>query len=432
MFFAILKQVVLPGLVFTAIFAPMILLYNFSVFLYRFAATFISPFNKKAKKAVTDRKTSLVKLREQLNSNSAPIIWFHAASLGEFEQGLPVMEQVKKHFPNHKLLVTFFSPSGYDHRKNHPVCDFTSYLPWDSRKNAHDFIEMVNPKAVVFIKYEYWYHHLNMTSKSGIPLVSISALFTPKHIFFKPHGGLHRKMLRFFNHTFVQNESSKSLLKNIGIQNVSVSGDTRFDRVLKTMASPEKQTAIEQFIDNREVFVVGSAWTEDMEVLAPFINQNAQKIKVIIAPHLVEDGHVSKIESYLNDRAIRYTEFDQYSGENILILNTIGMLSNTYQYGDFAYIGGAFGDGLHNILEAVAFGLPVVYGNKGLEKFPESIELQTKGGGFSIHNATEASDILNKLLNDKVYRKEASAICKIYVQAKAGATDIIMNYLRTI
>ncbi|WP_422354691.1 3-deoxy-D-manno-octulosonic acid transferase [Roseivirga pacifica] len=410
----------------------MMLLYNLSIFLYRLLAIVASPFNAKAKKAVEDRKASIQALQTKLENNQSPIIWFHAASLGEFEQGLPVMEQVKAAFPEHKLLVTFFSPSGFDHRKNHPVADFTSYLPWDTSRNARAFVKMVNPKKVVFIKYEYWYHHLKTINNLGIPLVSISALFTEKHIFFKPYGGLYRQMLRFFEHTFVQNESSEALLQGIGIKNVSVSGDTRFDRVQQTIANPAKQSQIETFLAGKPAFIVGSAWPEDMEVLATFINEHSKDIKVIIAPHLVDDAHVAKIEGYLKDQAVRYTEFDKFTNEHVLILNTIGMLSNTYQYGSFAYIGGAFGDGLHNILEAVAFGLPVVYGNKGLEKFPESIELQEKGGGFSIETAEQAQAILNRLLNENEFRNTASATCKQYVNEKAGATNIIMDYLRAI
>ncbi len=410
----------------------MILIYNLGVRLYFLLISVSALFNKKARQFTSGRKGVFDKLKAFSESSHSPIVWFHAASLGEFEQGLPVIEAYKAAFPEEQILVTFFSPSGYELRKDHPVADFTSYLPVDTRANAKKFVEIVKPSKVFFIKYEYWFHHLKAIHQDGIPLFSISALFTEKHIFFKPYGGFHREILSFFDHTFVQNQSSLDLLQSIGIQNASISGDTRFDRVSQTIEKPNDYPEIEAFKGTNKVFIMGSAWPSDMQMIADFINNTSSRTKFIIAPHLVDDSNVKKISIGLQKQIHRYSQGKQIPEQTeVLILDTIGMLSSVYQYGDFAYIGGAFGDGLHNILEAVAFGLPVVYGNKGLEKFPESIELESLGGGFSISNASQASEVLNRLNNNEDFRRNASQVCKDYISTNKGATDRIMKYLKS-
>lgn len=407
----------------------MIVLYNLGIRLYWALINLAVPFKAKAMLFVKGRKGVFEQAQKFRKNNKGKLAWFHAASLGEFEQGLPVMEAFRKEFPEYKIVVSFFSPSGFKYKKDHPIADFTCYLPIDTKSNASRFVNTLNPDVVFFIKYEYWFYYLRELKKRSIPLFSISALFTPDHIFFKPYGGFHRRMLKFFDHTFVQNSSSQSLLDNIGIEDCSVSGDTRFDRVSQTVSQPQKLDEIQMFASNSVTLVVGSAWPEDMEVVADFINEKAGEIKVIIAPHLIDDAHVQKITSYLKVPFKLYSERKIEPEDSVLILNTIGMLSSTYQYADFAYIGGAFGDGLHNILEAVAFGLPVVFGNEGLEKFPESGELMGLGGAFSVDSKTAANTALNHLLNSEL-RKKASDICLEYIENNKGATEKIMLYLR--
>ncbi len=408
----------------------MLVFYNLGIRCYYFLIKLASLFDTKAKRFVGGREGLLSKIENSITEN-APVAWFHAASLGEFEQGLPVMEAYRALFPAHKVLVTFFSPSGYEERKSHPIADWVFYLPIDSKRNAKRFLDIVNPKSVFFIKYEYWFHYLNEISQRNIPLYSISALFTQDHIFFKSHGAFHRRMLHFFDHTFVQNESSLQLLNDIGVEKASISGDTRFDRVLKTIDQPNHYPDIETFKGDDLLMVIGSAWSSDMQMLSEFINASSQDLKFIIAPHLIDDLNVKKVISGLEVKTHRYSSVDEIPNTaKVLILDTMGMLSSVYQYGDFAYIGGAFGDGLHNILEAVAFGLPVVFGDKGLEKFPESLALQRLGGAFSIKSEIEASTILKKLTTDDSFRRLASDICRQYVLDNAGATDHIISYLK--
>ena len=335
------------------------------------------------------------------------------------------MEALKLQYPSYALAISFFSPSGYERRKKHPIADFVCYLPLDKKKNAQLFLDSLKPKAAFFIKYEFWFHYLNEAGKRDIPVYSVSARFTPKHIFFKSGARFQRSILHLVKHFFVQTENSQQLLRDIGIQASTVSGDTRFDRVKQTVSQPESFEAIKHFKGSSKLLIVGSAWDSDMEVLAEFINAS-ENLKVIIAPHEVDEKHVSLITKYLKKPFDVYTETEDYTSE-VLILNTVGMLSHIYRYGDFAYIGGAMGPGLHNILEAVAFGLPVVFGNKGLDKFPESMALAERKGASIVSNATEASLALNEYMNTEK-REAASKICLDYIEEQAGATDTIMSY----
>jgi 3-deoxy-D-manno-octulosonic-acid transferase len=289
----------------------------------------------------------------------------------------------------------------------------------------------VNPDIAFFVKYEFWYNYLSEINRRGIPLYNISGLFTPDHIFFKPYGGLHRKMLTFFNHFFVQDLDSKALLNKINTSNVTVSGDTRFDRVKQTISSPNHYPLIEKFKGDSKVIVIGSCWPEDMDALYDFINSSAIDLKFIVAPHLVDKRHVKMLEKGLEVGHVRITDAvaEGISTKKVVIINAMGMLSSIYQYGEMAYIGGAFRDGVHNILEAVAFGLPVIFGDKNLDKFPETLELMKLGGAFSISNKEQAAEILSKLLGNELYLKETSEICSNYIQDKAGATQIILDQL---
>lgn len=407
-------------------------IYSFLIVAYGTVIKFASLFNSKARKFVKGRKDVSDIWQTHFAKNDKPVAWFHAASLGEFEQGRPVIEVFKDHYPEHSIFITFFSPSGYEQRKDDPAGDLITYLPLDTPTHARQLLDIVKPSVIFFIKYEFWFHYLNQAAKRNIPLYCISALFTQDHIFFKGHGGLHRRMLSFFDHIFVQNQNSLELLKGIDIQAASFSGDTRFDRVVKTLAAPEAYPLIEDFRGQSQVMVIGSSWPSDMQYLNKVINQDSSGIKFIIAPHEVHPQSIATLKKGLkrNLACITQDSAENIKQADVLIIDTIGMLSSVYQYGDFAYIGGAFGDGLHNILEAVTFGLPVIFGNKGLEKFPESLELSKLGGGFTISSQVDLDEIYCKLSGDSAFRDKASNICRQYIEESTGATAKIIAYLK--
>ena len=405
-------------------------IYNLSILFYGLAVRLASLFNNKAKQFIEGRKNIFTQLTESLKDNNADLVWFHCASLGEFEQGRPVMEAYRKVHPQHKILVTFFSPSGYELRKNYDGADFIFYLPLDTAKNARLFLDIVKPSLVIFVKYEFWHHYLSETKNRQIPLVCISAVFHAKQRFFKSSGGFFRETLSLFDHIFVQNEASKKLLKDINIEKVSVAGDTRFDRVVETVSNPQHFPLIEKFSENHMTVIIGSCWPADMQYLFPIIN-TSENIRFIIAPHDVSENSVRQIEKGLNKAHCRITNMNREAidSSEVIIINTIGMLSSLYQYGQFAYIGGAFGDGLHNILEAVTFGLPVIFGNNNLEKFPESLALIKKGGAFAFTQQQEVDTYFAKLSQDEAFRNKAALQCKAYIEENTGATAKIMESL---
>lgn len=407
----------------------MVPLYSFLVACYGLLIRFASLFNPKARKFIQGRENLNSEIKLALQDNSTDLAWFHVASLGEFEQARPVIEAFKAAFSDHKILITFFSPSGYELKKDYPGADYIFYLPLDARKNAVTFLDNVSPSIIVFVKYEFWFHYLNEANRRQIPTYSIAALFTPKHIFFKSYGKLHRKMLGYFNHIFVQNQASLDLLNSIQIRSASVSGDTRYDRVVETLSQPEKYPLVERFAANHQVCVVGSSWPADMHFLLPIINESPSNLRFIIAPHEVHESGISHLEKSLKKSFVRVTDGrDNFDEFDVLIINTIGMLSSVYQYGHFAYIGGAFGDGLHNILEAVTFGLPVIFGNKGLDKFPESLELAKLGGAFPFRDRKQLEEIFQKLVNDESFRTQSANICKGFIEQRTGATERILTY----
>jgi 3-deoxy-D-manno-octulosonic-acid transferase len=405
----------------------MLLLYNLGVRFYFLLIFIASFFNKKAKSWIEGRKNVTYRHFEK----SA---WFHFASLGEFEQGLPVLIAFRNKHPIIPVVVTFFSPSGYEIRKNTPHADAVYYLPLDTASSAGRFIETINPTAVIFTKYEYWYHFFNELNKRKVPLYIISGIFRRGQVFFKWYGGLHRKMLGFVNHFFVQDEDSKALLEQTYITNVSVSGDTRFDRVWANAQNPRSFPLVNEFSLGHKVFIAGSTWPEDEELLVQLIKDNSDW-KFIIAPHEIHEEKINKLISILpGNSATRYSKISEQDSSlqnQTLIIDNIGMLSSLYQYGRIAYIGGGFGVGIHNTLEAAAFGLPVIFG-PNYQRFKEAQELVSLGLGFSIKDAIELKAVFSLLTTDEDRLQNLRKKVKQYVREHTGATDIIMSYLDKI
>ena len=382
---------------------------------------------------VDGRKKVFNTLKETIHPNDKTI-WFHCASLGEYEQGVPIMEKTKELFPDHKLIVTFFSPSGFEVKKNTTLANIVLYLPIDTMSNAKKFIELAHPSLAIFIKYEFWPNYLIQLKEKNIHTFLVSGLFRKEQIFFKPHGVFMRKVLNSFDHFFVQDETSKELLNNINIKEATVSGDTRFDRVSNQLLQDNTLAFISEFKQNNLCIVCGSTWPEDEAVLIDYINKAPDHVKFIIAPHEI---NTSKIESFRKNiekksslfSTKKSTNISQY---NVLIIDTVGLLTKIYSHADIAYIGGGMGDtGLHNILEPATFGVPIVIGNR-FEKFPEAKELRELKGSFSISNATECSKTLEKLVTDKNTRIESGKIAKEFIENNKGATNIIMNYIKQL
>lgn len=399
-------------------------LYNIGVLFYGFIAQLIAPFNSKAKLFTEGRKDIFKKIAQTLDGVEDPI-WFHFASLGEFEQGRPVLEAIKKQFPEEKIIITFFSPSGYEIRKNFELADGIFYLPLDTKSNAKRFLQIVNPKMAIFTKYEYWFHYFEHLSIKRIPIYMISAIFRPNQIFFKWYGGFYRKILGFVNHFFVQNEESINLLKGIGFENATISGDTRFDRVYENAINPKHLDLISRFAKGEKVFIGGSTWLEDEKLLANLAKQN-KDWKFIIAPHEIHQSHIEQIENLFEDAikfsALKATEAENLFNKQTLIVDNIGMLSSLYQYGQIAFIGGGFGKGIHNTLEAAAFSLPVIFGPK-YDKFQEAKDLISIDAAKSIHNAEELNQAFSYFENNQ----NAANAANNYVAEKKGATEIILS-----
>lgn len=405
--------------------------YFLFVKLYPFVARIFSLFNDKAKLWVDGRKNVFIQLQHFCSENTKPVIWFHCASLGEFEQGRPVLESIKALYAQYAVLVTFFSPSGYEIRKNYKGADYISYLPMDGVLNAKKFVQMVKPALVIFIRYEFWFYYLKEVHKRKIPLLLVSGLFRKDQVFFKGYGGFYRRMLRYFTHLFLQTADSLQLLQSISISKATVSGDTRFDRVLATLTNFKPVPEIAAFCGDKKVVVAGSTWTEDDEELDHFVI-NHPNMRFIIAPHDISEERLKECER-LYKKTIRYSQLNSMplaEDINTLIIDNIGMLSRLYYYATICYVGGAFGgDGIHNILEAAVFAKPVIFGPV-YEKFPEAVELVAAGGAYSIENALEGEEVLNELLkNEKAYRQSCDASGK-YVAEKAGATKKVVGYIQ--
>lgn len=366
------------------------------------------------------------------NLQARPLVWFHCASLGEFEQGRPVMEALKAARPDIRILLTFFSPSGYEVRKNFALADHVFYLPWDTAANAEWFATQVRPAIAVFVKYEFWYHYCRALRKQNIPLVSVSAIFTPSHIFFKPHGFAFRSILNNFTRFFVQNEESGQLLRSIGITDVTVAGDTRFDRVAEVAALSGENSIARSFKGSRSVLVVGSAWLEDWHVLLPFMDAHRQSLKFIVAPHEIEEAFIGSIETAFKGKCVRYTKVTESEAAeaDLLIVDTIGLLSTLYRYGEYAFVGGGFKQGLHNILEAACYGIPVFFGSRApYDKYQEAVDLVAQGGAFALPDSKTLDTRYSELSSAPEAYRHSATVCRNYVQDHKGATQKITHYL---
>ena len=415
----------------------MFFLYNLFVQIASFGVKIVAFFSPKIKLFVDGRKNVFNILSSKINSNDKSI-WFHAASLGEYEQGLPVIEKIKKKFPNHKIVVSFFSPSGYEVRKNNSVADATVYLPLDTKLNAKKFIKAINPEMVFFIKYEYWPNYLNELKNANIKTFLISGIFREDQAFFKWYGGFYRNALKTFDYFFVQNENSKKLLNSLGFQNVKISGDTRFDRVVSILERDNSLDFIEQFLSvraqsrtNKTTIVIGSSWPKDEELLIQFINQSSDDVKFIIAPHNIKQEQISNLKSQIQKETVLFSEKEEKNlcDFQVFVIDTIGILTKIYSYADIAYVGGGFGNpGVHNILEPATFGIPIVIG-PNYSHFAEATALVAMDGCLSISSENELENAFDLLLQNKDERHEKGHICSTFVQMNKGATSIILNHI---
>ena len=407
----------------------MVFLYNLGIAIYGGLVALASLFYTKASLWYNGRKNWESKLRQNVDPGQRPI-WIHCSSLGEFEQGRPIIEAIKQQNPNQKILLTFFSPSGYEVRKNYANADYILYLPLDTKRNARAFIEIANPQKAIFIKYEFWYHYLNQLHSHNIPTYIVSAIFRPEQAFFKSYGGWYQKFLKRFTHLFVQDEESKTLLGTIGISNVTVTGDTRFDRVLKIVQDAKKLPIVEAFCAGEQVIVAGSSWPKDEDFLVEYMKNSSLKFKLVIAPHEVHESHIQEIITKFGKACIRYSTATpgQVSDCSVLIIDTIGILSSVYGYGSIAHVGGGFGVGIHNTLEAAAYGMPVVFG-PNYKRFREAVELIACGGGFTFDSSNILKMLLDKMLSDSIFLNRGGHKAKNYVLGGKGASEKILHII---
>ena len=412
----------------------MLFLYNLIILLASQVVKLLALFSLKMKLFVNGRKEVFPILQSKINPNDKTI-WFHAASLGEYEQGLPVIEKIKEKFPNHKIVVTFFSPSGYEVRKNNTVADATVYLPLDTKSNAQKFIKTINPELVFFIKYEYWPNYLNELKKLEIKTYLISGIFRENQAFFKWYGGFYKNALKTFDFFFVQNESSKKLIQSIGFNNVKVSGDTRFDRVISILERDNSLDFIENFKDNKTTIVIGSSWPKDENLLVEYINKSSAEIKFIIAPHNIKAEQIHELKKSITKKTMLFSENVEtrhalsLHENNVFIIDTIGILTKIYSYADIAYVGGGFGNpGVHNILEPATFGVPIVIG-PNYSHFAEATALVHQEGCISISSQNELNEAFDNLIFNEDIRYEKGHICSTFVQMNKGATYIILKHI---
>lgn len=406
------------------------ILYNIAMAATGWGMHLASPWHHKAKLTVQGQARTIPYLKETLDPDGG-YIWIHAASLGEFEQGRPLIEKIREEQPDAKILLSFYSPSGYEVRKSYDKVDAVCYMPVDTPRRVKEFLDVVRPKMAIFVKYEFWGNFLEQLKQRNVPTYIISSIFRPNQSFFKPWGGMFRKMLGCFSYLYVQDYESRELLHGIGIDNVTVCGDTRLDRVLQIKAQAKEFPEIAAMTSGDKLtLVMGSSWQPDEDIIIPYFNSHPE-MKLIIAPHEFDESRLDAMMARIKRPVARYTKLDQVddpSQLDCMIIDCFGILSSLYRYGDVAYVGGGFGSGIHNVPEAAVYGIPVIFGPRH-EKFREALELKECGGGFAINNASQCNDILDRLLGDTNALKQAGSAASNYITTHTGATDRIFNDL---
>lgn len=406
-----------------------VLLYSFGIGAYGTAIRLAAPFNRKAKLFVQGRNNLEHRITAAFETETRPRIWMHCSSLGEFEQGRPVLEALRERHPECAFVLTFFSPSGYEVRKNYKGADYVFYLPLDTRHNAQWFLDAVQPKIALFVKYDLWYHLLQELKACNVITILFSAIFQPGQRFFKPSGGIYRTMLQCFSRIFVQNKTSKELLENIGIQNCTVSGDTRFDRVVAAVAEQKALLQAEAFAANHFTLIAGSTWEDDEKLLHTVFEQLPDNFRLILAPHEVHEEHIQQIEKRFTGSCVRWSQWKDSSDARVLIVDSIGLLLYLYRYGRAAWIGGGFNkSGIHNMPEAAVYGIPCLCG-PNYDRFLEAKELIAQGGAFSMQEATAIANQLKDWAENEEARRKAGSVAENYIRQRAGATGEIVNYL---
>ena len=406
------------------------MIYNIVIYFVLWGIAVASLFNEKVRKMWRGEREAFKILKQKVDPD-ARYVWFHAASLGEFEQGRPLMERIRKEHPQYKILLTFYSPSGYEVRKNYEGADIICYMPVDTRLNAIRFLRLVRPVMAFFIKYEFWSNFLHILKHRGVPTYSVSSIFREDQVFFKWYGKSYANVLRCFTRFFVQNEESKRLLEGIGITDVDVVGDTRFDRVLQIKEAAKQLPICEAFRGSYKVFVAGSSWPPDEEIFIRFFNEH-KDWRLLIAPHVIAEEHLKLILSLNKDKkVVRYTQTtsEEAAEADVLIIDCFGLLSSMYNYGDVAYVGGGFGVGIHNTLEAAVWNMPVIFGPNN-KKFQEAQGLLKSGGGFEIHNFEEFEGLMSSMMNDEAFLKSSGEKAGAFVASLSGATDKVLSKVR--
>lgn len=404
-------------------------MYNFAINLYSSAAKLDSLFNKKVKKMIVGQQACFETLRTKIEPDRR-YLWFHAASLGEFEQGRPLMEYIRQAYPMYGILLTFFSPSGYEVRKNYEGADIVCYLPFDKPKLVRRFLDLAKPYMAFFIKYEFWKNYLDELHRRQVPTYSVSSIFRANQVFFKSYGKGYRQVLHNFDYLFVQNETSKDLLQGIGVTNVTVAGDTRFDRVQQIRQQAKELPLVEAFKQGKLTFVAGSSWQPDEDLFIEYFNHHPE-VRLVIAPHVIGEDHLQQIISKVEGKVVRYTQatMENVQDARCLLIDCFGLLSSIYRYGEIAYIGGGFGTGIHNTVEAAVYGVPVIFGPNH-QRFMEAKDLIACGGAFSVNDGNELNDLLDKLLSDSSFLQDTGHRAGSYVSSRIGATDIILKHIK--
>lgn len=414
-------------------------IYTFCIVAYHFIVKLLSPFNKKARLFSNGRIGILQHVEDKLKGDSSPKIWVHCSSLGEFEQGRPVIEKLKATFTNKKIVLTFFSPSGYELRKEYEFADYVFYLPADTKSNAKKFLQLINPELAIFVKYEFWLNYLNVLHANKTTTLLVSGIFRKDQHFFKWYGGIFKRTLFYYEHLFLQNEESKKLLNEIGVTKCSFAGDTRFERVVETASNPKTFTSIQQFSENNFVIIAGSTWAEDEKYLIQSfitLKQKYANLKLVIAPHNIESININQLISIIESASAnlkhhKFSEGIAKQNTDILIIDNIGMLSSIYQYGQLAYIGGGFGSGIHNILEAIVYGIPVVFG-PNYKKFNEAIGCLQNGISYCYSEQKVLDELVGEFITNESKRRQIKEECKKYINSNLGSVDKILLHIQNI